>query len=89
MKSKEPPRNRLGKALPAEWQEYLEAAGVPRRKYTAVCRAEMVGGRVVEDLIIEQGWIIGVDRSALAGRNDKPISIDPRQIVSLTVLQVI
>lgn len=89
MKSKEPARNRLAKALPDEWQDHLEAAGVPRRKYTAVCRAEMVGGQVIEAMVIEQGWIVGLDRTALAGREERPIAINPRQILSLTVLQVI
>ena len=52
--SKSPPRNRLAKVLPQEWRQFLIAHGVPKRKYTAVCRATLAGGRIVEDLIIEQ-----------------------------------
>ena len=58
MHAKQPPRNRLAKLLPEEWRELLAARGVPKRKYTAVVRAELVGGRVIEDMIIEQGWIV-------------------------------
>ena len=49
--SKDSPRNRLAKPLPEEWRQHLLAHGVPKRKYTAVCRVELVGGRVIEQLV--------------------------------------
>ncbi len=89
MHSKTPPRNRLAKPLPEEWRRYLVERGVPKRKYTAVCRAEIAGGRVVENLIIEQGWIIALDRQGLAGSFEQRIDFDPRMIVSLEIVQVV
>ena len=47
MHSKTAPRNRLAKVLPEEWRQYLVAQGCPKRKYTAVCRATLAGGRVI------------------------------------------
>ncbi len=41
-------RNRLAKPLPQEWRDMLLAAGAPKRKYAAVCRATLPGGRIVE-----------------------------------------
>ncbi len=89
MHSKIPPRNRLAKVLPEEWRKTLTDSGVPRRKYTAVCRATIVGGRVIEQLIIEEGWIIALSKSHLGGIFEQRIDFDPRQIVTLDVLQVI
>ena len=67
MHARTPPRNRLAKILPNEWRDYLVSNGVPKRKYTAVCRATLAGGRVIEELIIEQGWVIALSRDGLAG----------------------
>jgi len=89
MHSKTPPRNRLAKPLPEEWRKYLVERGVPKRKYTAVCRVELVGGRVVEDLIVEEGWIIALDRNGLAGTFEQRIDFDPRTIVSLELIQFV
>jgi hypothetical protein len=89
MHSKTPPRNRLAKVLPEEWRKFLVARGVPRRKYTAVLRAELVGGRVVEDLIVEEGWIIALDRTGLGGTFERRIDLDPRQITSVEIKQVV
>ena len=89
MHSKTPPRNRLAKVLPDEWRNFLLAHGVPKRKYTAVCRATLVGGRIVEDLIIEQGWIIATDRSGLGGTFEQRIDFDPRTITELQIKQVV
>lgn len=83
------PRNRLAKPLPEEWRRFLVARGVPKRKYTAVCRAVIAGGRVIENLIIEEGWIVALDRAHLAGRFEQRIDFDPRQIVSLEIVQVV
>jgi len=63
--------------------------GVPRRKYTAVCRAELVGGRVIEELIVEQGWIIALSKEHLAGVFEQRIDFDPRQITTLEIIQVV
>jgi hypothetical protein len=88
MHSKHPPRNRLAKPLPQEWRDFLLASGVPKRKYTAVCKVELVGGRVVDEMIVEQGWIVALDRSGLAGEIEQRIDFDPRQITQLQIIQV-
>lgn len=89
MHSKTPPRNRLAKALPEEWRKLLVSRGVPKRKYTAVCRATLAGGRVVDELIVEQGWIIALDRNGLAGTFEQRIDFDPRTITELEITQVV
>jgi hypothetical protein len=89
MHSKHAPRNRLAKPLPEEWRRFLVERGVPKRKYTAVCKATLVGGRVIDELIIEQGWIVALNKSGLAGHFEQRIDFDPRQIVDLEVLQVV
>ena len=88
MHSKSPPRNRLAKVLPQEWRDYLVAHGVPKRKYTAVVRATLVGGRVIEELIVEEGWIIALDRSGLVGTTERRIDFDPRTITEIQIVQV-
>ena len=89
MNSKTPPRNRLAKVLPEEWRKFLVARGVPKRKYMAVCRATLAGGRVIEQLIVEEGWVIALDKSGLAGRFEQRIDFDPRTITDLQVIQVV
>jgi hypothetical protein len=89
MHSRTPPRNRLAKVLPEEWRKLLVAQGVPKRKYTAVLRATLVGGRVIEDLIVEQGWIIATTRDGLGGTFEQRIDFDPRQIAAVEVKQVV
>ena len=89
MHSKFPPRNRLAKVLPEEWRNFLVASGAPRRKYTAVCRAMLVGGRLIEDLIIEEGWIIALDRNGLGGTFEQRIDFDPRTITEIHVKQIV
>ena len=80
MHSKDPPRNRLAKVLPEVWRKQLIAAGVPKRKYTAVLRITLADGSVVDDAIVEQGWIIAVGRAGLAGVFEQRIAFDPRHI---------
>ena len=87
MHSKTPPRNRLAKVLPEEWRDYLVAQGLPKRKYTAVCRATLADGSVIEDVIIEQGWVIAIGRSGLGGTFEQRIAFDPRKITALEVVQ--
>jgi hypothetical protein len=87
--SKSPPRNRLAKVLPQEWREFLVARGVPKRKYTAVVKAELAGGRVIDEMIVEEGWIIALDRSGLGGTFERRIDVDPRQITSIEIIQVV
>jgi len=82
-------RNRLAKPLPEEWRRWLVERGVPKRKYTAVCRATIVGGRVVEHLILEEGWVIALDKGHLAGSFEQRIDFDPRQIETLEIVQVV
>jgi hypothetical protein len=86
--SKTPPRNRLAKPLPEEWRKLLVKRDVPKRKYTAVLRATLVGGRVIESLIVEEGWIIALDRAGLAGTFEQRIDFDPRQITEIEIVQV-
>jgi len=89
MHSRTPPRNRLAKVLPEEWRAYLVANGAPRRKYTAVVRATLTTGRVIEDLIIEEGWIIALSREGLAGIFEQRIDFDPRLITGIEIVQVV
>jgi hypothetical protein len=89
MHSRTPARNRLAKVLPEEWRKFLVAHGVPKRKYTAVVRATLVDGRVIEQLIIEEGWIIALDKSGLAGKFEQRIDFDPRTIKEIEIVQVI
>ena len=89
MHSKEPPRNRLAKVLPEEWRKLLVSKGVPKRKYTAVLRATLVGGRVIEEMIVEQGWIVALDKQGLAGTFERRIDLDPRTITDLQIIQVV
>lgn len=63
--------------------------GVPRRKYTAVCRITLADGRVIENAIVEEGWIIALDKSHLAGVFEQRIDFDPRTIAEVQILQVV
>jgi hypothetical protein len=89
MGSRSAPRNRLAKPLPDEWRKFLVDRGVPKRKYTAVCRAELSMGRIIDQLIIEEGWVIALDKSGLAGTFEQRIDFDPRDVISLKILQVV
>jgi hypothetical protein len=89
MHSKTPPRNRLAKVLPEEWRKFLVARGVPKRKYTAVLRATLAGGRVVEEMIVEEGWIVALDRAGLVGDAERRIDFDPRTITGVEIVQVV
>lgn len=87
MHAKSPPRNRLAKVLPEPFRRQLADAGVPRRKYTAILRATLVSGEVIPEMIVEEGWIVALDRSGLAGVADRPIRIDPRDIATVEIVQ--
>ena len=89
MHSKTPPRNRLAKPLPEEWRKMLVEHGVPKRKYTAVLRVELAGGRVIENLIVEEGWIIALDRQGIVGTFEQRIDFDPRTILSVQIMQTV
>jgi hypothetical protein len=89
MPSRSAPRNRLAKPLPEEWRKLLVSRGVPKRKYTAVCKATLAGGRVIEELIIEEGWIIALNKDGLAGIFEQRIDFDPRIILSIELIQVV
>ena len=88
MHSRQPPRNRLAKVLPEEWRKLLLSKGVPKRKYTAVLRATLAGGRVVDAMIVEQGWIVSLSRQGLVGTFEERIDLDPRTITDIEILQV-
>ncbi|HEY0009755.1 MAG TPA: hypothetical protein VGB55_13585 [Tepidisphaeraceae bacterium] len=79
----------MAKVLPEEWRKYLTDRGCPKRKYTAVCRAVLVSDRVIEDLIIEEGWVIALSRAGLGGTFEERINFDPHTIVSLELKQVV
>jgi hypothetical protein len=89
MGSRSVPRNRLAKPLPDQWRRFLVDHGVPKRKYTAICRAELSTGRVIDQLIIEEGWVIALDKTGLAGTFEQRIDFDPRDITSLKIVQVV
>ena len=88
MSHRSAPRNRLAKPLPEEWRKFLVSHGVPKRKYTAVCRTTLADGRVIDELIIEEGWIIALSKAGLAGIFEQRIDFDPRMIVELEIRQV-
>jgi hypothetical protein len=88
MHSRTPARNRLAKVLPNEWRAWLVANGVPKRKYTAVCRATLADGRVIDELIIEEGWIVALSKAHVAGIFEQRIDFDPRTISALEIRQV-
>jgi hypothetical protein len=67
----------------------LIANGVPKRKYLALCRATLADGRVIEDMVIEQGWIVALDRTGLAGNFERRIDLDPRTISYIEIKQVV
>jgi len=89
MHSKVPPRNRLAKVLPEEWRNLLIARGVPKRKYTAVLRATLAGGRVIDEMIVEQGWIVALSKQGLVGTFEQRIDLDPRTIMDVQIIQVV
>jgi hypothetical protein len=89
MHSKTLPRNRLAKVLPEQWRKMLVEHGAPKRKYTAVLRATLADGRVIEEMIVEQGWIIALDREGLAGTLERRIDFDPRTIEAIEIIQVV
>ncbi|MGE5608000.1 MAG: hypothetical protein ACM359_01990 [Bacillota bacterium] len=84
-----PPRNRLAKPLPEEWRRFLVEHGVPKRKYTAVCRIALPGDRVIDQAVIEEGWIIALDKKGIAGIFEQRIDFDPRTILSIDITQVV
>jgi hypothetical protein len=88
MHSRTPPRNRLAKVLPEEWRKHLLTLGVPKRKYVAVCRATLTDGRVIDEMIVEEGWIVALSRAGLAGQFEERINFDPRTITLLELVQV-
>ena len=88
MHSKTPPRNRLAKMLPESWRKVLVTRGVPKRKYAAVVRVTLVGGRVIDDVIVEQGWIVSIGRAGLSGIFEQRIDFDPRSIEAMKIVQV-
>ena len=75
--------------LPEQWRKVLLEQGAPRRKYTAVCSVTLADGRTIDELIVEEGWIIALDRNGLGGTFEQRIDFDPRMITELTVKQVI
>ena len=46
-------------------------------------------GSHIDEMIVEEGWIVSLDRSGLAGKFEQRIDFDPRTISDLQVLQVV
>ena len=44
---------------------------------------------MIEQLIVEEGWIIALDRAGLGGTFEQRIDFDPRTIELLDVLQIV
>jgi len=89
MHSKSPPRNRLAKVLPEAWRKWLVDRGVPKRKYAAVLKATLNDGRVIEQMIVEEGWIVALDKRGLSGQFEQRIDFDPREIAEIEIVQVV
>jgi hypothetical protein len=89
MHAKSPPRNRLAKVLPEEWRRWLLEHGVPKRKYAAVLKATLSDGRLIEHMIVEEGWIVALDKRGLGGQFEQRIDFDPRTIASIEIVQVV
>ena len=89
MHSKSPPRNRLAKVLPEAWRKWLVDRGVPKRKYAAVLKVTLNDGRVVEQMIVEEGWIVALDKRGLSGQFEQRIDFDPREIAQIEIVQVV
>ncbi len=89
MHSKTPPRNRLAKVLPEEWRKFLVSKGAPKRKYAALCRATLVDGRVIDEMVVEEGWIVALDKKGLGGTFEQRIDFDPRSIAAVDVIQIV
>lgn len=79
----------MAKVLPEQWRKMLIAQGVPKRKYTAVLKATLKDGRMIEDMIVEQGWIIALNREGLGGTFEQRIDFDPRMIDAVEIIQVV
>jgi len=75
--------------LPEEWRDFLIQQGVPKRKYTAVLKVALADGRVIESLIVDQGWIVALDRNGLSGQFEQRIDFDPRTIRAVEIVQVV
>ena len=89
MHSRDPPRNRLAKVLPEKWREFLVERGVPKRKYVAVLKATLADERVIDEMIVEQGWIVSLGRRGLGGTFEERIDFDPRTIEAIEIVQVV
>jgi hypothetical protein len=89
MHSKVAPRNRLAKVLPEAWRQWLVEQGAPKRKYVAVLKATLTDGRVVAEMIVEEGWIVALDKKGLAGQFEQRIDFDPREIADIEIVQVV
>ncbi|MEM8874240.1 MAG: hypothetical protein AAGD32_08255 [Planctomycetota bacterium] len=80
-----PTRNRLAKPLPDRWRDCLVELGCPRRKYTAVCTLTLADGTVVEQAVVEDGWLIAIGTDVLTAKFEQRIDIDPDTVIALTL----
>ena len=88
--SRTPPRNRLAKPLPDRWRYWLVDEGVPKRKYTAVVTVALADGRRVDEVIIEEGWIVAIGLERLADDVfEQAIDFDPLFIEAVELVQAV
>jgi hypothetical protein len=43
---------------------------------------------VIEEMIVEEGWIVALDREGLVGDRERRIDFDPRTITEIEIVQV-
>ena len=54
----------------------------------ALVKVTLVDGRVIEDLVVESGYIVLLSKKGLAGTFEERIDFDPRQITVFEIRQV-
>lgn len=90
MPSRTPARNRLARPLPERWRSWLVDQGVPKRKYTAVVAVTLADGATIEDVVIEEGWIISIGTAALAADVfEQRIDLEPEAIQAMTLTTMV
>ncbi len=82
-------RNRLAKPLPDAWRQWLVKQGVPKRKYVSILRLTLADGRVLDEVVVEEGWVIALARSCPAGAFEERIDFNPRDITEVEIVQVV
>lgn len=90
MPSRTPARNRLARPLPERWRDWLVDQGVPKRKYTAVVAVTLADETTIDDVVIEEGWIISIGTDALAADAfEQRIDFEPEAITAMALTTVV